>query len=119
MLRLVKVTFRDDLRRFCHFEPDVDGACEAWCRAAEVGLLSAYKAACCPCPQGDQPFLGRGGAVSRTSLVGGELLVGFTGRQGVTRLVLLFAMSVSIPPLLLSSCFTGGSARLCPEWYLE
>ena len=44
----------------------------AWCKSAEVGLLSVYKAAGGPCPQGDQPFLGRGTAVIRTRLVGGR-----------------------------------------------
>ena len=43
----------------------------AWCRAVEVGLLSAYKAAGL-CPQGDQPFLGTGTAVIRSRLVGGR-----------------------------------------------
>ena len=41
-------------------------------KSVEVGLLSAHKAAGGPCPQGDQPFLGRGTAVIRTRLVGGR-----------------------------------------------
>ena len=43
-----------------------------WCRAAENGLLNAYKAAGGPCPQGDPPFLGRAIAVFRQRLVGGR-----------------------------------------------
>ena len=72
ILRLVPLEVRDDLHKFCHIEPDPDRAWEAWCRAAEVGLLSAHKAAGGPCPQGDQPFLGGGTAVIRTRLVGGR-----------------------------------------------
>ena len=44
----------------------------AWWKAAERGLLVAYRAAGGPCPQGDRPFLGRGAAVIRTRVVGGR-----------------------------------------------
>ena len=72
ILRLVPLEVRDDLHRFCHLEPDVERAWKGWCKAAEVGLLSVYKAAVGPCPQGDQPVLGGGTAVIRTRLVGGR-----------------------------------------------
>ena len=43
-----------------------------WSGAAGAGLLTAYKVAGSPCPQGDFPFLGRGEAVIRLRLVGGR-----------------------------------------------
>ena len=88
ILRLVPLEVRDDLHRFCHLEPDVDRAWEAWCKSSEVGLLSAYKAAGGPCPQGDQPFLGRGTAVGLGLLVVG-LSEGSRGLLELTRLILL------------------------------
>ena len=69
-LRLVLVEVRVELRNFCHVEPTVDKAWKAWCTAAERGLLSAYKAAGGPTPQGDLPLPGRRKAVIRTRLVG-------------------------------------------------
>ena len=68
----------------------------AWCRAVEVGLLSAYKAAGGPCPQGDQPFLGRGTAVIRSRLVGGRAPVGSIGLPELTMLILPTVMSLSL-----------------------
>ena len=40
-LRLVLPGVRESLHRFCHLEPDIDCACDTWCRAAEGFLLSA------------------------------------------------------------------------------
>ena len=114
ILRLVPLEVRDDLHRFCHIGPDVVRAWEAWCRAAEVGLLSACKAASGPCLQGDQPFLGKGTAVIRTKLVGGRAL-GRLQRSAMlelTRLILPTVMSLSMPPLRLLFCSVGGSTRL-------
>ena len=75
-LRLVLLEVRDELHKFFQLEPDVDCAWQAWCRAAEVGLLSAYEAAGGPCPQGDQHFLRRGaggralGRLHRSAMAG-------------------------------------------------
>ena len=44
-LRLVPADVRVDLRSSCHFDLDVDRAWSVWCKAAEAGLLTAYKAA--------------------------------------------------------------------------
>ena len=63
---------RDELRRFCICEPDVDAAWLVWCSAAENGFLSAYKAAGGPCLQGDAPFLRRGSAFIRNRRIGGK-----------------------------------------------
>ena len=112
ILRVVPLEVRDVLHKFCHLEPDVDRAWESWCKAAEVGFLSAYKAAGGPCPQGEQPFLGRGTAVIRTWLVGGRAPVGSTGLLELTRLILPTVMSLSMPPLRLLFCSVEGFTRL-------
>ena len=119
ILRLVPLEVRDDLHRLCHLEPDVHRAWEGSCKAAEVGLLSAHKAAGGPCPQGDQPFLGGGTAVGLGWLVVG-LPVGSIGLLELTRWILPTVMSLSMPPLRLLFCSAGGSLGWCsPERYLE
>ena len=70
VLRLVPVDVRMELHQSCHTSPNVDLACDIWCRGAENGLLQAYKAAGGPCPQGDLPIIGRGKAVIRVRQVG-------------------------------------------------
>ena len=70
-LRLVPVDVRVDLRSSCHFDLDVDLSWSVWCKAAEAGLLTAFKAAEAPFPQGDPAFwVGR--AAVRTRKVGGR-----------------------------------------------
>ena len=58
MLQYVLVEVRQQLHWACLEEPNVDVAWGVWSSSAENGLLSAYKAAGGPCPQGDAPFLG-------------------------------------------------------------
>ena len=72
LLQYVPIDVRQQLHKACFEEPNVNAAWKIWCHAAEKGLLSAYKAAGGPCPQGDPPFLGRGGAVFRNRLLGGR-----------------------------------------------
>ena len=72
MLQSVPVEVRQQLHRACLEEPNVNAAWGTWSSAAEASLLSAYKAAGGPCPQGDAPFFGRGKAVFRTRLTGGR-----------------------------------------------
>ena len=71
-LHYVPVEVRSELRRLCISQPDVDAAWKVWSSAAEAGLLTAYKIAGGPCPQGDSPFLGRGQAGIRVRRVGGR-----------------------------------------------
>ena len=72
LLQFVPVEVRQQLHRTCLEEPNVDAAWSIRSTAAEFGLLSAYKVAGGPCPQGDLPFLGRGKAVFRARLIGGR-----------------------------------------------
>ena len=72
MLQCVPNEVRQQLHWACLDEPNVDTAWRIWCSSAEQGLLSAYKAAGGPCPQGDLPFLGRGKAFIRTRVIGGR-----------------------------------------------
>ena len=72
MLQFVPLETREQLHKACLEEPNVDAAWHIWCKAAENGLLCAYKAAGGPQPQGDLPFLGRGKAVFRNRLLGGR-----------------------------------------------
>ena len=72
LLQYVPFGVRQQLHKACLEEPDVNTAWRIWCDAAERGLLSVYKAAGGPCPQGDLPFLGRSNAVFRNRLLGGR-----------------------------------------------
>ena len=71
-LLYVPVEVRNELRRFCLMQPDVDAAWKVWSSAAEAGLLTAYKIAGGPRPQGDSPFLGRGKVDIRVRRIGGR-----------------------------------------------
>ena len=71
-LLYVPVDVRNELRRFCTMQPDVDAAWNVLSSAAEAGLLTAYKIAGGPRPQGDSPFLGRGKVDIRVRRIGGR-----------------------------------------------
>ena len=58
MLRFVPVDVRQQLHQACLEEPKVKEAWDAWCAAAESGLLCAYKAA--GGPKSEEPAAGRG-----------------------------------------------------------
>ena len=71
-LLYVPIGVRNELRRFCLTQPNVDAVWSVWSSAAETGLLTAFQMAGGPCPQGDSPFLGRGKVDIRVRRIGGR-----------------------------------------------